>query len=143
MASNGFRVLQRGVGADAIPAQPIVSDAPLRFVVLHHTGIAMSHFDLMFEFGPGAPLATWRSADWPVMSPAILERLPDHRRDFLDYEGPLGDDRGEVSRVIGGTFRLKAASEDLVVLVTEQQHRFTFSRQGDTSLWRAEVGQCP
>jgi hypothetical protein len=99
----------------------------------------MPHFDLMFEMG--AALATWRSTDWPVQSPAIVDRLPDHRRDYLDYEGPVSDDRGQVARVISGTFRWQAVSDDLVVLVTEQEHRFTFRRQGDTSLWQMDVGQ--
>src|SRR5687767_7893471 len=138
---GGFRALQHGADAAPTPAQPVVSDVLLRFVVLHHTGVPMPHFDLMFETGPGGPLATWRSADWPVNSPAVVERLADHRRKYLDYEGPVSGDRGRVSRVIEGRFRFEAACEGLVVVATEQEHRFTFRREGDTALWRMEVGQ--
>jgi hypothetical protein len=137
--SFGFPVLP--ADPKPLPAQPIVTNAPLRYVILHHLGIPIPHFDLMFETGPGCALATWRSADWPVDSPAIVERLADHRRDYLDYEGPVGDDRGHVSRVIGGTCWLRAASLDFVMFETEHEHRFTFKRQAGTSLWQMEVGQ--
>ena len=114
---------------------------PLRYAVLHHTDVPDPHFDLMFETAPGSTLLTWRSAEWPIRSRAIVTRIPDHRRDYLDYDGPVSDDRGQVARVISGTFRWQVLSDDLVVLVTEQEHRFTFRRQGDTSLWQIDVGQ--
>ena len=114
-----------------------------RYVILHHTGIPAPHFDLMFETAQGASLATWRSPVWPIQSPTIVERLADHRIAYLDYEGPVNNDRGQVTRIAGGTFQLDAYSGDLVVLVIDQEHRFTFKRQGDTSLWQVEVGQTP
>ena len=139
--SLGFPVLAGTVDPRPVPAQPVVTDAPLRYAILHHTGVAIPHFDLMFETAPGGALATWRSADWPVDSPAVVERLADHRRNYLDYEGPVGDDRGHVSRVIGGTCWLRAASVGMVIFETEHEHRFTFRREGDTCLWRMDVGQ--
>ncbi len=32
--------------------------------------------------------------------------LPDHRREYLDYEGPVSGDRGHVRRVAAGSFEL-------------------------------------
>ena len=76
----------------------------MRYVVLRHEGIPKPHFDLMLEREPDGPLATWRSPVWPLVNKTELVPLPDHRRDYLTYEGPLTDDRGHVKRVAEGTF---------------------------------------
>jgi hypothetical protein len=78
----------------------------LRYVVLRHDGIPDPHFDLMFELQPGAPLTTWRSPLWPIDRRVILTPLPPHRRDYLDYEGPVSGGRGYVTRVAFGSFLL-------------------------------------
>ena len=50
-------------------------------------------------------LLTWALSDAPTPSENITaERLPDHRLVYLDYEGPVAGDRGEVVRWTGGTF---------------------------------------
>src|SRR4051794_29909895 len=68
--------------------------AKFRYVVLRHDGIDDPHFDLMFESGPVNKLWTWRSKAWPVRVGDELTRLSDHRREYLDYEGPVSADRG-------------------------------------------------
>ena len=73
----------------------------LRYVVLHHTGYGEPHYDLMFETAAGSPLATWRSATWPTIS--NLTALADHRSAYLDYEGPVSNNRGQVRRAVAGT----------------------------------------
>jgi hypothetical protein len=78
----------------------------LRFVVLRHEGIDEPHFDLMFETSPGSPLATWRADTWPVTTNTRLTPLPDHRADFLTYEGPLAGNRGDVRRIAEGICQL-------------------------------------
>lgn len=78
---------------------------PLRYVILHHTGIAEPHYDLMFEREPGGALLTLRSRVWPITVPTDVEPLPDHRRHYLDYEGPVSNRRGVVRRVQSGTYR--------------------------------------
>jgi CRP-like cAMP-binding protein len=35
-----------------------------------------------------------------------VQALPDHRREYLDYEGPISGDRGYVRRVAEGTCEL-------------------------------------
>jgi hypothetical protein len=76
---------------------------PLRFVVLHHTGVPQPHFDLMIEASAGGVLMTWRCDEWPIVNETNLTRLGEHRREYLEYQGPLSGDRGQVTRVAGGT----------------------------------------
>lgn len=88
--------------------------SPLRrFVVLEHSPDECSdmaiHWDLMLDTNPDELLATWSFAPQklplgPVSIPA--ERLPDHRRIYLDYEGPIGGGRGTVRRIDSGTFQV-------------------------------------
>lgn len=58
--------------------------------------------------GPGGMLTTFRT-DSPIHSLGMpgecrAERIADHRRIYLEYEGPLSGGRGEVSRVARGAF---------------------------------------
>lgn len=78
----------------------------LRYVILRHEGILEPHYDLMFETLPGSALAAWRSPVWPIETDIPVTRLTDHRREYLDYEGPLSEDRGHVQRVTTGYCRL-------------------------------------
>jgi hypothetical protein len=78
---------------------------PLRYVVLYHDGVADPHYDLMFEVAEGGALSTFRSSAWPIVKPTQLVKLDDHRREYLDYEGPISGDRGFVRRVQGGTYK--------------------------------------
>ena len=80
------------------------SDLPPRYVVLHHTGVAQPHYDLMFESHPGSGLKTWRSPHWPIDRPTPLEPLADHRAEYLTYEGPVSGGGGSVERVEHGRY---------------------------------------
>lgn len=74
----------------------------VRYVVLRHDGVPAPHNDFMIESAPGGALATWRADAWPPRPGDALERLPEHRRAYLDYEGPVSDNRGSVCRVARG-----------------------------------------
>jgi hypothetical protein len=80
----------------------------LHYVILHHEGIGLPHFDLMFELEPGAALSTWRCEQWPVRDRIRITRLLDHRRDYLEYEGPISGGRGHVRRVASGQYLLRS-----------------------------------
>jgi DNA polymerase Ligase (LigD) len=87
-----------------------------RFVILRHEMPPGSgrgtHFDLMFEAGGG--LRTWSIPELPVQGQFIqAEALPDHRLAYLDYEGPVSDNRGSVSRVDEGEYEFLAESAGL------------------------------
>jgi len=125
-------------GFEILP--PVLS---LRYVILHHTGVPAPHYDLMFEIDPGSPLATWRSPHWPITQPALLERIADHRRDYLDYQGPLSNDRGEVTRVAAGTFRFESRTDHRWRIITDLGQKLSLLRQEESPNWRVEVGQNP
>lgn len=74
----------------------------VRYVVLRHDGIPEPHFDFLIESALGRELSTWRTESWPPRDGDVLQRLPDHRHAYLDYEGPLSGDRGQVRRVEAG-----------------------------------------
>jgi hypothetical protein len=90
--------------------------ALLSYVVLHHTGVDNAHYDLMYESAPGSALTTWRLPIWPVTAATPIERLPDHRRDYLTYEGPVSNNRGQVARVASGDCQIEAPDPRTFIL---------------------------
>src|SRR5665213_352131 len=103
-----------------------------RFVILFHEtppGYPRgTHWDLMFE--RDAALRTWALAEEPqVEAPRTgamidAERLPDHRLEYLDYEGPVSGDRGHVTQWDRGTFELKSdTAEEFAAIVAGQRLR--------------------
>ncbi len=86
----------------------------LRYVVLHHTGWIEDHFDLMLERDCTGLLQTWRLEDFPI--PKQITRLADHRREYLDYEGPVSNKRGHVKRVAAGMYELTAQTPQFITI---------------------------
>ncbi len=77
-----------------------------RFVILTHDHPVL-HWDLMLD--AGETLRTWRletvlQSDVEVRAVA----LPDHRRLYLDYVGPVSGDRGTVTRWAQGQYLILA-----------------------------------
>lgn len=67
------------------------------FVVQEHRlGPADVHWDLMVEAGPEQPLVTFQLRA-PPLAAVAGRRTPDHRRAYLDYEGPVSGERGVVA----------------------------------------------
>lgn len=110
----------------------------LRYAVLHHTDVAVPHFDLLFEAFSGSPLMTWRSASWPIISPTIVERIADHRREYLEYEGPVSNERGQVRRVAGGTFCFEVISENLLRIRFDGGDCLSLRREEQGLFWHAD-----
>jgi hypothetical protein len=84
------------------------------FVILEHGGYGPMHWDLMLADGPA--LATWQCpvnpaelADGEAMT---CRKLPDHRREYLTYEGPVSRGRGQVRRVAEGRYERISAEEN-------------------------------
>jgi hypothetical protein len=75
---------------------------PRRFVLLEHRWQGV-HYDLMLEVD--GVLKTWKLAEPLQPGPQPAEASFDHRLFYLDYEGPIGGNRGEVRRVDSGTYR--------------------------------------
>jgi hypothetical protein len=81
-------------------------DSPKQYVVLEHRAGGETHWDLMLE--EDAALLTWRLEMPPEQmgnDPVKAVQIADHARRFLDYEGPVQQNTGTVTRVDRGTFR--------------------------------------
>jgi hypothetical protein len=73
-----------------------------RFVILEHDWPS-PHWDLLLEAGD--VLRAWRLLAEPAPGVEVpAEPNADHRPLYLDYEGPVGGNRGAVRRWDAGTF---------------------------------------
>jgi hypothetical protein len=102
-------------------------DSPRRYVVLHHTGYGEPHFDFMIAVDDISPLRTWRSPVWPIDRRTPPQPLPDHRRVYLTYEGPVSNGRGHVRRVAEGVLRIEHSDEASMTIALDEQ-RITIFR---------------
>ncbi len=76
----------------------------MQFALLEHKTAEGVHWDLLLETAE-VGLATWSLPSLPEPGVKIsVQALPDHRAVYLDYEGPISGDRGEVRRVDRGTY---------------------------------------
>lgn len=87
----------------------------LDFVILHHQFSKQSdrndHWDLMLR--DGDELLTWAIERNPTVETCSQgTRLPNHRLKYLNYEGPISDDRGVVRRVVSGQFHWLQKTDD-------------------------------
>ncbi len=82
----------------------------LRTTILRHElPDGSSHFDWLIERTLDEPrvlafrleINPLTTATWPIAG----RQLPDHRRLYLDYEGPISGDRGTVARIANGNLR--------------------------------------
>jgi hypothetical protein len=74
-----------------------------RYVILRHTGGPdPDHYDFMLEAGDALKTWTVHSLDWTTPQSAAQNR--DHRLAYLQYEGPIAGNRGEVRRVAAGEY---------------------------------------
>ncbi|MFL5243014.1 MAG: DNA polymerase ligase N-terminal domain-containing protein [Gemmataceae bacterium] len=91
-----------------------------RFVILEHDHPYL-HWDLMLQ--AGNVLRTWR-LDAPPRPGQVISAtaLEDHRIDYLEYEGPVSNDRGIVKRWDGGTYE-GALDKNEATAVTVQGKR--------------------
>ena len=99
------------------------------FVLLEHdrTHAAVSpaergvHWDLLIEVPDQERLPTWQLATNPLTTtdPIMARRIQDHRPLYLDYEGPLSDDRGTVRRLDRGPAKVQPWDADRMVVTLE------------------------
>ena len=118
-----------------------------RFVILFHrldTAAGRSdHWDLMLQ--RGGQLVTWALADEPRVG-TVMEalKLSDHRLKYLEYEGPISGDRGEVHRVASGRVEWISESEHQIeVCLTDNQGTTTQvvlsrDRDSNSNKWRCQ-----
>lgn len=92
-----------------------------QFVLLEHVQDTGRHWDLMFE--AGAALATWQLTKNPIFKacgqktePILAQRLADHRRTYLNYQGQISGGRGSVTRLDQGQYLLIEQQPDRIKL---------------------------
>ena len=90
-----------------------------QFVILTHDHPFL-HWDFMLE--DGEVLRTWRLLSEPNSSGEIpAERLPNHRKHYLDYEGPVSNNRGTVWRWDWGVYTLIQETQAKIIVQLEGQ----------------------
>ena len=114
--------------------------ATSRFVLLHHrveksfeqTFGRGSHYDLMLEWE--GSLKTWsftqnlleqiafQSSTTKKQCQFEADRLADHRLCYLDYEGPLSNNRGNVKRISSGSIKWIRNQEHVVEVSLESDN---------------------
>jgi hypothetical protein len=113
-----------------------------RYVILEHTGTPTykpgRHWDLMLEAEDC--LRTWELEAMPSRGARVRALpLPDHRLDYLDYEGPVSNNRGTVRRWDAGEYRAVSETEsELTVQLHGQQlqGRLRLNRDtADSGVW--------
>ncbi|MHA7812844.1 MAG: hypothetical protein ACX94C_05565 [Phycisphaerales bacterium] len=113
-----------------------------RTVVLLHTQPQKpDHYDWLIdqpELDTQHRLITFRTAHSPDQADAFLaQQAPDHRAMYLDYEGPLSNNRGQVSQVASGHVHIWEQHRDQItcrIQWAERLQDLTATRSGDG--WR-------
>lgn len=87
-----------------------------RFVILEHDW-PTRHWDLLLE--DGDVLLAWRLRAEPEPGARVpAERNADHRKLYLDYEGPISGERGRVTRWDWGEFEwVKQMIEEVEIIL--------------------------
>ncbi|MCO6436687.1 MAG: hypothetical protein J5J06_06320 [Phycisphaerae bacterium] len=118
-----------------------------RFVILHHRRAQGEHWDFMLEAGD--VLMTWqlsREPTGPEALPIPARRIADHRKAYLDYEGPVSGNRGTVTRVESGTFELLSQIPDRIEFRLAGEKfvgRFAIGSDGDSCKLESCMGSVP
>lgn len=113
-----------------------------RFVILTHD-FPQQHWDFMLE--SAGVLRTWRLEEEPTHDVSInATPLPDHRLIYLEYEGPVSGNRGQVARWDSGDYELLDETDGRL-LVRLQGARLkgfvTLTSRVDGSTWLFEPGR--
>jgi len=86
-----------------------------RFALLIHDSPRGLHYDFFLE--DGEVLKTWALPCLPEPGLEIhCDALADHRPMYLDYEGPISDGRGTVTRWDQGTYSVELWTDNHVVV---------------------------
>ncbi|GDX98598.1 hypothetical protein LBMAG48_10020 [Phycisphaerae bacterium] len=87
----------------------------LRWVVLRHTlSDGTWHFDWLFETAADQGLVSLRVQSELCAGEFACERMGEHRRAYLTFEGDIGGGRGSVARVQAGEI-IRIVADDISV----------------------------
>jgi hypothetical protein len=132
-----------------------------KFVLLYHECPPdfnrPSHCDLMLEvagtlrtWAIAALPCAWRataglpsSTDATAADSVAATQLLDHRLAYLDYEGPVSGERGQVRRLDAGTFvSVKESTDEWIVELTGQRIRGQLKLArvaGESTQWQLTI----
>jgi len=98
------------------------------------------HFDFMFEVADGDALKTFAAERLPKDIADVVEvtALDDHQLSYLDYEGPISNNRGTVERFAHGTWTGELPEAVQLSFDGASKH---FARQSWSVGFRAEDDQ--
>jgi len=71
------------------------------------------------------------------MHPFLQKKIHDHRLEYLEYEGPISNDRGVVKRMDRGKYEIIADTESFMIiqlLEGKYQGQINFDRMGAETL---------
>ena len=108
---------------------------PTKFVILHHRVAESEHWDLMLQHGD--VLLTWQLLREPVdrsSLPIPARRIGEHRKAYLEYQGPISGDRGHVRRVDAGTVEFEEITPDRYAITLNGRRlsgRFVLAREAE------------
>ncbi len=105
-----------------------------RYVILSHDH-PTQHFYFMLE--KEGVLETWRLNLLPGNAPFLAEKIHDHRLEYLEYEGPVSNDRGVVKRMDSGKYEIIADTESFMIIQLlggKYQGQINFDRMGAETL---------
>ena len=103
-----------------------------------------SHWDLLLELPSDAKLRanlehglltfeiTAPPSSWGT--PILVRRLPNHRLIYLDFEGEISGDRGEVARIVHGSIRWEIIEPGSLKMLLEPQSSFSQELKGIMTL---------
>ncbi len=113
-----------------------------RFVILEHDW-PTPHWDLLLE--DGEVLLAWRLLAEPAAQTTVAaERNADHRKLYLDYEGPISGNRGSVTRWDTGEFEWRRRAEnEIEVAVMGEKLMGVVRLLREAESWRAEFRKEP
>jgi len=78
-------------------------------------------------------LHTWRLNLLPGNAPFLAEKIHDHRLEYLEYEGPVSNNRGIVKRMDTGDYEIIADTESFMIIQLlggKYQGQINFDRMG-------------
>ncbi|HOO70915.1 MAG TPA: DNA polymerase ligase N-terminal domain-containing protein [Spirochaetota bacterium] len=112
----------------------------MKFVIHHHVTVP-EHYDLMLEEEDS--LLTFRIERGDVGKlvtgpPLTAERISDHRKRYLSYEGPVSCDRGHVSFFDRGEYeKISSDMTTFTIALTGEKikGRYRFSRSSEEKYW--------
>jgi hypothetical protein len=97
------------------------------------------HWDLLLD--RGEHLRAWALAQPPTVDRTVeADELPPHRKAYLDYEGPVSDNRGVVTQLDTGQYTLDVDEPNTIegeLMGGDLNGRFSLTRREDNSTtWR-------